>query len=149
ALNQIKASFGNAEPQPRGQSYRNPGRCLLEYKNETTPPHEAWWYVPARGRIFGYDKGLKHFLGSFGPDGFVPPDQQPRERFDGPFCQKSLGYTAKARDPLAFATAAYTVDFHKGTVQRLFAAPGGERIRWASKQLDRVNHWNLCYIGTD
>ena len=99
---------------------------------------------------FGYDKGLKHLLGSFGPDGFVPPDEQPRHRFDGPpLCQKSLGYVAKAFDPLALATAAYTVDFHKGTVDRLFTAPAGERIRWASKRLDRVNKWNLCYVGTD
>jgi hypothetical protein len=149
AINDIKARPANAEPLPRGVSYRNPGRYLLAYKNETTPPHEAWWYVPARGRILGYDKGLKHFLGSFGPDGFVPPDEEPRERFHGSVSQKSLGYEALARDPLAFPTGAYAVDFHKGTVHTVFIPPAGERIRWASKQAEKLEQWNMWFVGTD
>jgi hypothetical protein len=149
ALNDIKAKPSNADPLPRGGSYRNPGRYLLAYKNETTPPHEAWWYVPARGRLLGYDKGLKYFLGSFGPDGFVPPDEQPRERFHGPVNQKSLGYEGKALDPLAFPTGAYTVDFHKGTVQKVFVPPAGERVRWASKQSDKLEKWQMWFVGTD
>jgi hypothetical protein len=149
AINDIKAKPSNAEPLPRGVSYRNPGRYLLAYKNETTPPHEAWWYVPARGRILGYDKGLKHFLGSFGPDGFVPPDERPRKRFHGDLNQKSLGYEAKVPDILAFPTGAYTVDFHKGTVHTVFLPPAGERIRWASKRSDQLENWNMWFVGTD
>jgi hypothetical protein len=148
-INKIRARASNAEPFPRGQSYRNPGRYLLAYKNETTPPHEAWWYVPSQGRILGYDKGLKFFLGSFGPDGFVPPQEQPRERFHGEVTQKSLGYEAWARDPLAFPTAAYTVDFHKGTVRTVFVAPSGESIRFASKQADKGENWSMVFVGTD
>jgi hypothetical protein len=149
AINAIKARPSNAEPFPKGQSYRNPGRCLLAYKNETTPPHEAWWYVPARGRVLGYDKGLKHFLGSFGPDGFVPPGEQPRERFHGEVIQKTLGYEAHARDPLAFPTGAFTVDFHKGVVRELFVPPSGESIRWASKQSNKEENWSMVFVGTD
>jgi hypothetical protein len=149
AVREIKAVFSNADPQPKSQSYRNPGRYLLEYKNETTPIWEAWWYVPARGRILGYDKGLKHFLGSFGPDGFVPPQEQPRERFQGDVNQKSLGYQALARDPLAFPTGAYTVDFHKGSVRKVFVPPSGENIRWASKRENRNENWAMLFVGTD
>jgi hypothetical protein len=149
AVNDIKAKSSNADPLPRGVSYRNPGRYLLAYENETTPPHEAWWYVPARGRILGYDKGRKYFLGSFGPDGFVPPGEQPRERFHGDANQRSLGYVAKARDPLAFPTGAYTIDFHKGTVRKVFVPPGGERIRWASKQSEKLENWQMWFVGTD
>jgi hypothetical protein len=149
AVNDVRVRPANAEPLPRGVSYRNPGRYLLAYQNETTPPHEAWWYVPARGRILGYDKGLKCFLGSFGPDGFVPPDGQPRERFHGVVNQKSLGYQAKAPDALAFPTGAYTVDFHKGTVQKVFTPPVGERIRWATKQADKLEKWQMWFVGTD
>jgi hypothetical protein len=148
-INKIRARASNAEPLPRGRSYRNPGRYLLAYKNETTPPHEAWWYVPSQGRILGYDKGLKYFLGSFGPDGFSPPDEQPRERFHGEVTQKSLGYEAWARDPLAFPTAAYTVDFHKGTVRKVFVPPPGESIRFASKQADKGENWSMIFVGTD
>jgi hypothetical protein len=149
AINNIKVHPSNAEPLPRGQSYRNPGRCLLVYKNETTPPHEVWWYVPSQGRILGYDKGLKHFLGSFGPEGFVPPGEQPRERFHGPVAQKTLGYEAHARDPLAFPTGVYTVDFHQGTVRKLFTPPPGEQVRWASKQSDKLENWSMAFVGTD
>src|SRR5262249_55092595 len=74
AINEITAPGGIACPFPKLQSYRNPGRFLLEYKNGTTPGHEAWWYVPQEGRIAGYDKESKRLLGTFGPDGFVPPD---------------------------------------------------------------------------
>jgi hypothetical protein len=148
-VNEMRARNSNADPLPRVQSYRNPGRYLLAYKNETTPPHEAWWYVPAQGRILGYDKGLKYFLGSFGPDGFVPPEEQPRERFDGDANQKSLGYEGVARDPLAFPTGTYSVDFHKGKVRKLFVPRPGENVRWASKQADKSENWSMYFVGTD
>jgi hypothetical protein len=149
AINEIRAMSANAELLPRGRSYRNPGRCLLAYKNETTPPHQSWWYVPSQGRVLGYDKGLKYILGSFGPDGFVPPGGQPGGRFHGPVVQRSLGYDASAGDSLVFSAGAYTVDFHRGVVHPVFVPPPGERVRWASKQADRREHWRMSFVGTD
>jgi hypothetical protein len=149
AINDIRVRASRANPLPKAQSYRNPGRCLLSYRNGTTPQHEAWWYVPALGRILGYDKELKHFLGSFGPDGFVPPEEDPREQFQGEVAQKAMGYEAFAFDPLAFPTNAYTVDFRRGTVRKLFVPPPGETIRWASRREDEREKWSMFFVGTD
>jgi hypothetical protein len=41
------------------------------------------------------------------------------------------------------------VDFHKGTVRRLFVPPAGESIRWASKQENKEENWAMCFVGTD
>src|SRR5262245_5389257 len=68
---------------PKTRSYRNTNGALVKYGNETMPGNEAWWYVPARGRLLGYDKHSNQLLGSFGPDGFLPPNEQSGQRFQG------------------------------------------------------------------
>src|SRR5262249_28318447 len=65
---------------PKTRSYRNHNRAFVKYGNETMPGNQAWWYVPERGRLFGYDKQSKQLLGSFGPDGFLPPHDQSGQR---------------------------------------------------------------------
>jgi hypothetical protein len=149
AINEITVRGALGNPLPKTQSYRNPNRFLLEYKNGTTPGHEAWWYVPTQGLLLGYDKESKRFLGSFGPDGFVPPDEQPRARFQGDPAHVAFGCHAFARHPLAFPNGVYTVDFHKGTVQTLLLPAAGEHVQWASRRYDEKDKWTLYFVGTD
>src|SRR5262249_182076 len=60
------------------RSYRHTRGSLVKYANESKPGNEDWWYVPTQGRLLGYDKHSKLLIGSFGPDGFAGPDEQPR-----------------------------------------------------------------------
>ncbi|HKB39406.1 MAG TPA: hypothetical protein VKD72_23415, partial [Gemmataceae bacterium] len=115
---------------PRTRSYRNAGRCLVEF---LVQGREAWWYVPVQGRLVGYDKESKHFLGSFGPEGFCPPDEQPRDRFQGQLLSThSSFYGSHTPDYLAFADVVYAVDIPKRTVRALYVPPTGETVLWAT-----------------
>jgi hypothetical protein len=70
-------------PDPRTQSYRNSNRHLVKYGNDSQVGNEIWWFVPAKGRLYGYDKGSYRSVGSYGPDGFTGPGQEGSERFPG------------------------------------------------------------------
>ena len=63
---------GEAMETPLDGSYRNDGRFYVEYKNDSKPGNERWFYDQIEGRLVGYDRFFHHFLGSFGPDGFAP-----------------------------------------------------------------------------
>jgi hypothetical protein len=138
-----------AGPRPRSISYRGRNRFLLEFKNDTTPSTEAWWYVPAQKQMLGYDRTTKRLIGKFGPNGFVDPDQSVGERFKGEPAFVGFGYEARMRYPLAFPDGAYTVDFRKGNVKRLFSPSSGETVVWASQRLDEREKWLHFYVGTE
>jgi hypothetical protein len=148
ALDQIvspSASGGD----PKTRSYRQPNRFRLEYANETHPGGEEWWYVPERGRVLGYNEKTKQFLGSFGPDGFVPPDEQPRERFQGEVAHGSVLYLAIAPPYLAFPGGVYFVNFEKRALQTLFVPSAGETVRWADEWEDKKLKLSLAFVVTD
>ncbi len=152
ALKEVTGSDGSAGDRsgPRTRSYRNLGRFLLEFGNESTPGYERWWYVPGRGRLLGYDKDSKQFVGSFGPEGFCPPDEQPTERFRGELLSVfSIFYVSWAEDFLAFADRVYAVDFRKRTVQTFFVPPAGERVLWASRWKDEQPDVKWAAVVTD
>ncbi len=135
---------------PRTRSYRNPGRFLLEFGNDSKPGQEKWSYVPARGRLFGYNKFTKQFVGSFGPEGFCPPNEQPRGRFQGELLSDfSMFYLAWADDYLVFADRVEAVDFRQRTVRTLFTAPAGETILWASRLRHEKPEVKLAGVATD
>jgi hypothetical protein len=133
----------------RVRSYRNAGRFYVEYENDTKPGREEWFFVPAEGRLLGFDAEYHQFLGSFGPDGFAPAGQPPGERFRG-----ELRYTTRLWDAvppsyLAFPGGVYAVDFSRRTIRKLFAAPEGETVLWASKWRDRREGGSLAVVATD
>jgi hypothetical protein len=135
---------------PVTRSYRNAGRFLVEFGNDSKPGAEKWSYVPHRGRLFGYDKYTKQFVGSFGPEGFCPPNEQPRERFQGELLSSySVFYLAWAEDYLVFADRVYAVDFRNRTVRTLFVAPAGETILWASRLRHEKPEVKLSGVATD
>lgn len=135
---------------PRTRSYRNPGRFLVEFGNDSKPGTEKWSYVPDRGRLFGYDKYTKQFVGSFGPEGFCPPDEAPRDRFRGELLSGfSIYYLSWAEDYLVFADRVYAIDFRNRTVQTLFVAPAGETILWASRLRHEKPEVKMSGVATD
>jgi hypothetical protein len=123
----------------------------VEFGNESMPGYEAWWYVPDKGRLLGYDKYTKQFLGSFGPDGYCPPDEQPTGRFQGELLSCfSVFYRAWNGDEyLVFAGGVYDVDFHTRKVKALFVPAAGETARWASRWEDEKTKASLAVVATD
>jgi hypothetical protein len=134
---------------PNTQSYRNSDRFLVKYGDRSKPGNEEWWYVPSRGRLLGYDKHSKRAIGSFGPDGFAPPDGQPGGRFEGELAHVSREYLSRAYDYLAFPGGVYAVDFHKRTLQTLFVPAAGETVLWANRWENEKEKRSLAFVGTD
>jgi hypothetical protein len=131
------------------RSYRHTCGALVKYANATKPGHEDWWYVPTQGRLMGYDKHTKRLIGSFGPDGFAAPDEQPRARFEGEMDHITRDYLSRARDYLVFPGGVYTVNFRKRTLQTLFVPARGETVLWASRWEGDKPKLALAFVGTD
>jgi hypothetical protein len=131
------------------RSYRSSNELPVKYGNETKPGNENWWYVPDQGRLLGYDKHSNLLIGSFGPDGFAAPDEQPRERFEGEIYHISQAYFSRVKDYLAFPGGVYTVDFRKRTLRTLFVPTAGEAVLWASRWEDEKQKQSLAFVGTD
>jgi hypothetical protein len=151
ALKQITAPSARNRGGPRTRSYRSPGRFLVEFGNESKPGDEAWWYVPPEGRLLGYDRTTKHFLGSFGPDGYCPPEEHPGGRFQGELlsCFTVFYLAWNGDDYLVFPGGVYDVDFRKRTVQPLFVPAAGETVRWAGRWEDEKLKASLAFVTTD
>jgi hypothetical protein len=148
ALTEIEAPWTNLE-WPIFRSYRNPGRLYVHYFNATRPGGERWFYVPAEGRLVGYDAIYGQKIGSFGPDGFSLPGEEPRERFAGELSYPSRLWDAFSPSYLAFSAAVYSVDFTRRTVHKLYTAEPGETVVWASRWQDRRTKESLAVVSTD
>jgi hypothetical protein len=120
-------------PLPKTISYRNKNRFLVQYSNRTRPGNEVWWYVPDKGRTFGYDKQTNRLVGSFGPDGFARPEQQSPARFQGELAYLSAYYYAQAGPYLAFSGGVYDVDFRALSVRPVFVPKAGEKVVWSTR----------------
>jgi hypothetical protein len=134
---------------PSTRSYRNNNRAVVKYANESRPGNEEWWFVPDRGRLVGYDKQSNQLLGSFGPDGFLPPEEPAGQRFQGDLSYISQLYWARVAPYLAFPGGVYTVNFRKRTVHKLYAPAAGETVLWASRWKDEERKLSVAFVGTD
>jgi hypothetical protein len=134
---------------PRTRSYRNKNQFFVEHDNRSRPGGEKWWYVPAQGRLLGYDKQSHQRVGSFGPDGFSRSDEQSGQQFQGELAHFSRLYYSKAAPYLAFPGGVYAVNFRGPTVHTLFTPAAGERVLWASRWEDEKQRLALVFIGTD
>jgi hypothetical protein len=136
-------------PAARGEiihtrSYRSRNRFFVQITNASRPGNEEWWFVPGRGRVLGYDKQSKRLIGTFGPDGFLPPDDPAGARFEG-----RLDTGLFTPDYLAFPGGVYAVDFRTRTVRTLFVPEPGESVLWASRWEDGEKRLALAFVGTD
>jgi hypothetical protein len=121
----------------------------VAYGNETSPGRESWFYVPAQGRLVGYDDDFHQLLGSFGPDGFIPAGQPPGERFRGDLRYFTTLWHVIPPLYLAFPGGVYDVDFSRRTVRMLFTPPAGETVLWATEWWDRREKGVLVVVSTD
>jgi hypothetical protein len=145
-LEEMAAPYATG-PRAILQSYRSRNRFCIDHRNPTRPGNEDWYYVPDEGRVLGYDRGNKRLLGSFGPDGFVPPDGRPTERFQGVPYHASNFPKAFTPDYLAFPGGVYRIDFHKRTVHTLFVPAAGETVLWADKWRIEKDNVSLAFVG--
>jgi hypothetical protein len=148
ALDEISAPMARAG-WPKTRSYRNRNGSLVKYETESMPGSEVWWYVPAQGWLLGYDKQSQRLIGKFSPEGFIPPDEEPKERFNGELAHNSRLYFSRANDYLAFPNAVYGVDFRKRSIHKLFVPSAGETVLWASRWADDKRKVFLAVVATD
>jgi hypothetical protein len=149
AFRQAVARGALAGVRAKTIGYRRPSRFFAEFRNDTTPNTEVWRYVLAQRQVLGYDKQTKHLIGKFGPSGFADADQPMQEPFEGMPALKALGWESWVRYPLALPGGAFTVDFRKGSVKKVFSPPPGETVLWASQRADEREKWFHMYVGTD
>jgi hypothetical protein len=131
------------------RSYRSWNRFYIEHRNPTRPGNEDWYFAPQERRLLGYDRQTKRLIGSIGPDGFVAPDGQPKERFKGHPYHASNFPMASTPDYLAFPGGVYKIDFHKRTIQTLFVPAAGETVLWAGRWKIEKDNASLAFVGTD
>lgn len=146
-IEEIEAPSTNLE-WPQHRSYRNSGRFYMRYYNESTPSNEAWFYAPTEGRLLGYDTHYHQFLGSFGPDGFVPAGGPPGERFQGRARCPTRLWDAFAPSYLVFPGGVYDVDFARRTIRKLFTPADGDTVLEARRWKDRREKDSLVVVGT-
>jgi hypothetical protein len=101
---------------------------FVEYENQTMTGGGRWHFVPAQGRLVGYDRRRRLPSGSYGPDGFAPAGEPPRDRFPGGLLYKTRLWEAFSTEFLAFPGGVYDVEFARHTVRPLFTPAAGETV---------------------
>jgi len=136
---------------PKFRTYRGASRFFVECVNDTLPHGEVWWYSPTRGRVLGYDDDFHQLLGSFGPDGFVPADQEPRSRFQGELLYINRVFDHGHAVYLTFPSGVYTIQFARRTITTLFTPAPGETVACCGKWKDpkEKESESLTVISTD
>jgi hypothetical protein len=134
---------------PTFRSYRNHGRFYVELVNDSRSGRERWFYAPREGLLLGYDAEYNQFIGSFGPDGFVPAGQPAPERFQGELRYPTRGWDTFSIRHLTLPGAVYDVDFARRTIRRLFTSPKGESIVWVNYLRDRREKISRIVVTTD
>jgi hypothetical protein len=148
AIRQIEAPASSPVGQ-KFRSYRSSGRFSVRCRNESSSGDERWFYVPEEGLLRGYD-GLSHrLIGSCGPDGFVPADQEPRQRFHGEAYHTTFLYETGSAYFLSLPDAVYALDFARHTIRPLFVAPAGETVLAALRWRDDREKWSRALVLTD
>ena len=136
---------------PHHWSYRNPGRFYVEYKNDSKPGNEVWYFDQAEGRLVGYDRSYHQLVGRFGPDGFTPAGVRPGERFHGELRYRiRCWYGQTNYGCLVCSDGVYTVDFARRTIRTLFTPAAGETVTFGSSCDDQINReWKRVFVSTD
>ena len=136
---------------PHHWSYRNRGRFYVEYKNDSKPGNEVWYFDLAEGRLVGYDRSYHQLVGRFGPDGFTPAGVRPGERFHGELRYRIRCWCGQTNyGCLVCSDGVYTVDFARRTIRTLFTPAAGETVTYGSDCDDQLNReWKRVFVSTD
>jgi hypothetical protein len=134
---------------PRFHTYRNPGRFAVPYQNDSSSAGGRWFYVSDQGRLLGYEQQSKRWIGSFGPDGFSPPNEQPRDRFQGELYYPTLPFEVGPAAYLSFPGGVYTVDFARRAIRNLYIPAEGQVVLSAIRWKDEKQQPSLVFVFTD
>ena len=135
---------------PHRWSYRNCSRFYVEYKNDSTPGNEVWYFDQAEGRLVGYDKTYHQLVGRFGPDGFTPAGVRPGEHFHGELRYRTRRWHADTNSYLVCSDGVYTIDFARRTIRTFFTPAAGETVTYGSFCEDQINReWKRVFVSTD
>jgi hypothetical protein len=149
AMRDIEAPLSSNVP-PKFDGYRNPGRIYVEHRNESSSAQERWYYVIDEGCLLGYDRNTKRLIGRMGPNGFVAPDQRPRDRFEGQLSHyPTRPYAAGPAPYLEFPGGVYTVDFASRATHALFTPAQGQTVLRAIPWKDEKHTFSLDVVTTD
>jgi hypothetical protein len=129
--------------------YRHNGRFYVECRNITKAGNERWLYGHAQGRLLGYDGYHHHFLGSFGPDGFTPADQQPGKGFEDELLFITNRWQYITSEYLIFPSGVYYVDFVGRSIRKFFTPAPGETVVSARWWNDYENKQSPVVVGTN
>ena len=136
---------------PLHWSYRNRGRFYVEYKNDSKPGNEVWYFDQAEGRLVGYDRSYHQLVGRFGPDGFTPAGVRRGNASTESFATARVGrYGQTNYGCLVCSDGVYTVDFARRTIRTLFTPAAGETVTYGSSCDDQLNReWKRVFVSTD
>jgi hypothetical protein len=148
AIRQVEAPV-SAPVGLRYRTYRGSGRFFVRCRNESSSGDERWFYVPEDGLLRGYDGRSRRLVGSCGPDGFVPADQKPRERFRGEAYHTTFLYETGSVYFLSLADRVYALDFARHTIRTLFTPAQGETVLAATRWRDDREKWSRAVVVTD
>lgn len=96
---------------------------------------DTWFYVTRRRTIEGFDAATNRFIGSIGPDGFVPASQppvpfpEPLHPNEGDRFSETWGMFEASR------TTAYQIDLRRRELHVVFKAPADDPLLSAPKVL--------------
>jgi hypothetical protein len=148
AIREIEAP-ASAPVWPKYHGYRDPGRFSLRCRNESSSGDERWFYVADEGCLLGYDGRSRRLIGRCGPDGFVPADRQPQERFHGEPYSSAFLYETESIYYLSFPDGVYAFDFARHTIHRLFTPAEGETVLAAVRWKDEKQKVSRAFVLTD
>lgn len=132
----LSAGVSLAPTPPLRTYYRRPYGALRTYLKYD--PKTRWFYIPETGRIAGYDKASRRYIGSIGPNGFAEPGQEKSDRFIG---MQMLG-PGRERDNDLFAVSSgvYEINLARRTVRPMYIPEPGTSIR-SLKTVPEDSHW--------
>jgi hypothetical protein len=148
AIHQVEAP-GSSPFGPEYESYRSSGRFTVRCRNDSSSGDERWFYVPEEGLLRGYDGRSRRLIGSCGPDGFVPADREPRERFRGQAYHGSFLYEAGPAYFLSVPGGVYALDFARHTIRTLFTPPEGQSVLGTVRWKDDREKWTRAVVLTE
>jgi hypothetical protein len=128
--------------------YRHNGRFYVQLSNDSSPGNERWYFDHSEGRLLGFDAYYHNYLGSFGPDGFAPPEREPGTRFSGELRYITNRGQYLTGEYLVLADGVHVVDFARRTIRTVYRPEVGESVmsmgRWfqGGKRI-------LLVVGTD
>ncbi len=147
---------------PQGDLYGRSQNLPFPMHLLDRPQQQVWHYAPEQGVFLGYHHSSRQHNSTISPEGFLSPDQEPKQRF-GTMVAVNFGYgmaldvhdKAKPMTPgqpsqpmgsttvYAFRDGVYHIDLQAQTVRKIYAASADDPllgVRFTDELMD-VNYF--------